>query len=270
MRFNLYKPRRSLEPVVLATLLSKDGRYKVEGFRWSNRTSKQSILRSETSKLQPAFLYSCVQSLRYASMAFRVTPKFESTAKGTYKHPHFEQYDYKYYHPQLFTNTMHHYEPDKGTKKFFNDYRRCHVSEQTLKMNMERMQTPARPTWYSDKPDRALGRRKIDREALFPVIHNKPLYKLSNRIPDRERDRDEKFMCDVLEHRLQYKDLTGSRHVKSSHFHCPNPASDVFIQKKDKGGIYNEYPSNFRVAQESVYNLKRASPLVNFMENDVY
>ena len=206
-------------------------------------------------------------------MAFRAAPRFKSTTHDTFKHPHLEQYDYKYYHPQLFTNSLHHYDPDKGTTKFFNDYRRSHISEQTLKKNLDRFETSTlqiRPTWYSDKTDRVLGKRKMDREALFPVIHNKPLYTLSNRIPDRMRDRDKKLMDEVQHHRLQYKDLTGSLHERSPYFHCPSPASDVFQQRNMAEGMKGEYPSNTRVAEESIYRLQRADPLVKFMENDIY
>jgi len=206
-------------------------------------------------------------------MAFRVAPKLMSTSCDTFKHPHYEQYDYKFYHPQLFTSTLHHYEPDKGTKKFFNDYRRCHVSELTLKKNLDKSEASAlqiRPTWYSDKTDRVLGRRKIDREALFPIIHNKPLYKLSNCIPDRERDRDKKLMDEAQQHRRQYKDLTGSRHERVSYFHRPGPASDIHMQKKKQEGIEGDYPNNLRVVQEAIYRLQRQDPMVNLMDNDVF
>lgn len=203
-------------------------------------------------------------------MAFRIAPKFESTTRSDFNHPYLEKLDYKYYHPQLFTNSIHKYAPNKGRKKFFHDYRRCHVSEQTLEKNLEGLPTPFRPTWYCDKTSRVLGRRKIDREALFPVIQNKPLYTLSNRIPDRERDRDKKFMDEVKQHRMQYKDLTGSRHERSSYFHCPSPAGDVFLERKRGTGIQSDYPNNLRVSQEHTETLARAEPMVQFMENDIY
>ena len=206
-------------------------------------------------------------------MAFRVAPKLTSTTHDTFKHPQYEQYDYKFHHPQLFTNTLHHYGPDKGTKKFFNDYRRCHVSELTLRKNEEKIQQPnvhIRPTWYSDKIDRVLGKRKIDREALFPIIQNKPLYRLSNRIPDRERDRDKRFMDEAQQHRSQYKDLTSSLHQRSSYFHRPIPASHIHLQRKKQDGMNGDHPNNLRVAQESIYYLQREVPLVNSMENDVF
>eukprot|EP00795_Rhopilema_esculentum_P013745 gene13745-4667_t len=204
-------------------------------------------------------------------MAYRVAPKLTSTTHDTYRHPHFDQLDYKYYHPQLFTSKVHHYAPDKGTREFFHDYRRSHISEKTLQRNLEKfqLQTPLRPTWESDKPDRVLGRRKFDREALFPVIHNNPVYTLSNRIPDRERDRDKKFMEEAAYHRLQYKDLTGSLHTQSPFFHCPDPASKVFIPKTRQTSFHGEYPSSFRSVEESTYGPDREKPLVNHMTTDV-
>eukprot|EP00794_Sanderia_malayensis_P017254 gene17254-18979_t len=200
-------------------------------------------------------------------MAYRVAPKMLSTTHDTFKKPYVHEYDYKYYHPELFTNTLHHYVPDKGTRMFFNDYRRSHISEKTLKKNRELMDPelqPIRPTWYSDKPDRVLGKRKIDREAMFPIIQNKPLYLLSNRIPDRERDRDEKNQREVSQHRLQYKDLTGSLHEKSSYFHVPEPSSLTFVQKKISANGIGDYPSHHTSALEYTYNLDRAESLAHY------
>ena len=206
-------------------------------------------------------------------MAFHVAPKLTSTTDDTFKDPRYGQHAYKFYHPQLFTNTLHHYEPDRGTRKAFNDYRRSHVSELTLRKNLDSIQSPTlhiRPTWYSDKTDRVLGKRKIDREALFPIIQNKPLYKLSNRIPDRERDRDKKHMSEAQLHRIHYKDLTGSVHGRSSYFHSPTPSSHVHVQRKKQKGIDGDYPNHFRVAQEAVFHVQREKPLVDFMKNDVF
>ena len=209
-------------------------------------------------------------------MAFRVSPKLLSTTHDTFREPHYDQYDFKYYHPQLFTHTRNHYRPDKGTRKFFHDYRRSHIVEQTLKKNLESFGGDAepeklvRPTWNSDKPDRVLGRRKIDRESLFPVIQNKPVYTLSNGIPDRERDRDGKFRNETEYHRTQYRDLTGSIHKKSPYFHVPDAASSIFAPKDAVQSFTDSYPSHQIVAGEMTYDLERAPSLMDLTKTDVF
>ncbi len=205
-------------------------------------------------------------------MAFRVAPKLLSTTHDTYRDPFLDEHDYKFYHPQLFTNTLNHYAPDKGTRKFFTDYRRSHITEKTLKNNRERLglNSPIRPTWNSDCPDRVLGKRKIDRESIFPIIQNNPLYQLSNRIPDRERDRDRKHQMETDYHRLQYKDLTGSMHKKSDYFSIPEPSTLTFVHKNVPKDRIGKYPNHHRAALEFTYDKERAEPLVQYTKQDVF
>ena len=103
-------------------------------------------------------------------MANYAAEKFISTCQDTYRNPR-DQFSYKYYHPQVFTSQKNDYHPNKGTKSWFQDYRRSNIAEQTLRQNLNALNTPVRPTHFSDKPDIALGARKSDREALFPIIH---------------------------------------------------------------------------------------------------
>lgn len=202
-------------------------------------------------------------------MAYRVAPKLLSTTHDTYRHPYLDQYDYKWYHPQLFTNSLNHY---GATEKFFSDYRRCHITEQVLAKNREGLDKiqRIRPAWNTDSPDRVLGRRKFDREAMFPIIQNKPVYTLTNRVPDRERDRDKKFRNETGYHRSQFKDLTGSIQPKAPYFHIPETSDLTFHQRTAVQHEIGAYPGHHRAAQDFTYNLERADPLVQYMKNDVY
>ena len=66
-----------------------------------------------------------------------------SSTHDTYRHPQLDQTDYRYYHPQVFTSSKNDYSPNKGTKEWFQDYRRSQVTERTLKKNL--LSIPIRP-----------------------------------------------------------------------------------------------------------------------------
>ena len=201
-------------------------------------------------------------------MANRVAPKLLSTNHDTYQY-YQDQCDYKHYHPQLFLSKRGNYHPNKGTLVFFHDYRRSQISDSTLNNNLSTLTTPIRPTWISDKPDRVLGRRKFNRESLFPVIQNNPVYLLSNRIPDRERDRDNKHVAGTKLHRDKYRDLTGSLRTPSHYFYHPSGSNQTFTQRIKPPGSIWEFPSYHRAAEEYTYKLERSEPVVKHMETDV-
>ena len=203
-------------------------------------------------------------------MANGISPKFTTTNNATYQNPHRDQTDFKYYHPQLFVNCesqdrVH----GKPTTHWFQDYRRSCIAERTLKKNLMLLNSPMRPSCYSEKPDIALGARKQSHEALFPGIHNQPQYLLSNRNPDRMRDRDSAFMRDTLNHRNQYCDETGSNHKKVDRFYYPYQANDTFKKRDLDLTRVTDNPTTHVSAVELVYDRRRADPVVQHRETDV-
>ena len=203
-------------------------------------------------------------------MSNHVAPRLTSSYQSSYKDPLRNQTDYRFYNPQLFVPSIDKYQPDKGTKKWFHDYRRSTVAEQTMKNNLKSMPTPLRPTYYSDKPDIVLGFRKEDRESLLPVIHNNPVYNLTQRIPDRERDRDKRFMSYTQTHRDQMRDPTGSLHKKHDFFYHPFPSEQTFSTRQRSTDKYmSHFPGEHTAANEFVYAKKRAKPLVDHNTTDV-
>lgn len=196
-------------------------------------------------------------------MAYHCKPKFLSTAHDTYRHPFRDQYDYKYYTPQSNFPKKHDYSPDKGTKKWFQDYRRTNIEEKVLRDNLSALSSPVRPTNFSDKPDIALGARKQDRECLLPIIHNNPIYQISNRNPDQIRDRDVGLMRKAHSHRDQIKDMTGSLHKIENHFYIPFPSSESFSTRNFNKNYITDFPTHRTAATEFVFDKKREAAMVN-------
>ena len=111
---------------------------------------------------------------------------------------------------------------------------------------------------------------KQDREALFPVIHNSPVYILSNRNPDREQNRDQAFMRDIKNHREQYKDLTGSKFKKVDRFYYPFAASETFDIRNVSKNRITDFPGHHTAAMELIYQKKRADSAVKYKETDIF
>ena len=204
-------------------------------------------------------------------MANGIAPKFTTTNQSTYKHPHREQSDNKHYQPQLFVNLESRDRAHgKHTMQWFQDQRRSCIAEGVLKNNLSSLNSPQRPSCYSEKPDKALGARKQSRDALFPTIHNQPHYELTHRIPNRMRDRDAAFMRDAMSHRVQYRNMTGSRSTqKVARFYYPYTACETFKRRDMDRGCITDNPNVFVSAREFVCEKKREEPLVKHMETNV-
>ena len=142
----------------------------------------------------------------------------------------------------------------EGRERWFQDYRRSYKAEQTLVKNLNTLGSPYRPTSFSDKPDRVLGARCFRREAVL----NKPLHHLTNRIPDRERDRAQ---IDHIgfQHREQYRDQSGTLSDKKlDYFHYPTTAEEQFLPEENPPeGTIGNYPNNTRAALEHTYDKER-------------
>ncbi|KAK2560782.1 Protein FAM166C A [Acropora cervicornis] len=142
----------------------------------------------------------------------------------------------------------------EGREKWFQDYRRSYVAEQTLTRNLNTLGSPYRPTSLSDKPDRVLGSRCLRQEAVLNI----PRHHLINRIPDRERDRAQ--VDDIcFQHRQQYKDQSGTLFgQKLDYFHIPTKAEEQFVPRMSPPeGDIGSYPSNTRAALEYTYDKER-------------
>lgn len=142
----------------------------------------------------------------------------------------------------------------EGREKWFQDYRRSHVAEQTLAKNLNTLGSPYRPTSFSDKPDRVLGSRCSRREAVL----NKPRHHIINRIPDRERDRAQ--IDDIgFQHRQQYRDQSGTLlGQKLEYFHVPTKAEEQFLPRSSPPeGTIGSYPNNTRASLEYTYDKER-------------
>lgn len=202
-------------------------------------------------------------------MARYCNTKFLSTSQDTYRHPYRDQIDYKHFQPQSNSQNKNDYYPNKGTKKWFQDYRRTDVEEQCLRNNLYLSGTLVRPTKYNDKPDRALGARKQERESLFPVIHNNPVYVLTNINSDKIQARDIGFMNQVKMHRAQIKDLTGSKHKKVDMFYFPFPSSETFNKRNVSESYITDFPSHHTSANEYIFRKPRTEPLINHNDTDV-
>ena len=198
-------------------------------------------------------------------MANKCAEKFLSTTHDAYKRPFINQFDYKGYVSQSFVYNADNYRPNIGTKKWFQDYRRSSVAEKTMENNRRSLQSPLRPTDFSNDPDRVLGKRELHREALFPVIHNNSLYTLTN-TKDKTYSR---YMLDSTRHRDQYIDKTESNNVKIDTFYFPFPASETFSKRYVTSKYITDFPTNHTAATEFVVDKRRDKGRVNFKSLNV-
>ena len=198
-------------------------------------------------------------------MANKCAEKFLSTTHDAYKRPFINQVDYKGYVPQFFVYNADKYQPNIGTKKWFQDYRRSSVAEKTMENNRKTLQSPLRPTDFSNDPDRVLGKRKLHREALFPVIHNNSLYAVTN----TKDNSYSSYMLDSTRHRDQYIDKTGSNNVKIDTFYFPFPASETFSKRYVTSKYITDFPTNHTAATEFVVDKRRDKGRVNFKSLNV-
>lgn len=182
--------------------------------------------------------------------ANHVHQKYTTTSKETYAHPKSVP-AYRNYlpnRPQTFGTS---YEHGQGTVKCFNDYRRSQVPENVMRENMDCIGLHQRPTWFSDKPDRVLGARAADREALL----NRPDYKLLNRIPDREKELAE-FEQAKEDHREHSKDLTNTK-PSVGFFHYPTEANEQFSDRNVSGEKLGDFPTPHKVSLEHTWETRR-------------
>lgn len=198
-------------------------------------------------------------------MANKCAEKFLSTTHDAYKRPFINQFDYKGYVSQSFVYNADNYRPNIGTKKWFQDYRRSSVAEKTMENNRRSLQSPLRPTDFSNDPDRVLGKRKLHREALFPVIHNNSLYTLTN----TKDNTYSSYMLDSTRHRDQYIDKTESNNVKIDTFYFPFPASETFLKRYVTSKYITDFPTNHTAATEFVVDKRRDKGRVNFKSLNV-
>lgn len=187
-----------------------------------------------------------------SNMANHKVPRFSTWHRETYVDP-INMPANRYFTPHFmpYRDSQRYGE---GREKWFQDYRRSYVAERTLVKNLNTLGSPYRPTSLSDKPDRVLGTRCLRREAVL----NKPHHHLTNRIPDRERDRAQIDDL-VFKHRQQYRDQSGTLFdQKVAYFHNPTTAEEQFLPKvnppKDTIG---SYPNNTKAALEYTYDLER-------------
>ncbi|XP_020893313.1 uncharacterized protein LOC110232457 [Exaiptasia diaphana] len=187
-------------------------------------------------------------------MANHVMPKFSTWTKETYINPS-NMPENRFYTPSLFSNFGHIQDHGAGREKWFNDYRRSTIAQRTLRNGQLSMNPPPiRPTAYSDDPDRVLGKRKMRREAVL----NKPRHHLTNRIPDRERDRSQ--IDDItFQHRQQYRDQSETLYEhRLPYFHYPTEAQDQFLPRvRQRSDYMGNYPNNRRAALEYTYDKER-------------
>jgi len=203
------------------------------------------------------------------SMANHCYQKFTSSSKDSYRNPFRDQPDYKLYQPQVYINKSENYKPNIGTKKWFQDYRRSTVCEDVLKSNLKTLDSGVRPTNFSDKPDIALGARKLERESLFPVIHNNPVYVLTNNNRDRETYRDTRFMSETLKHRDQYTDKTGSKYRKIDTFYYPFKAHETFSKRNVNKHTITDFPSQHTSAMEFADGVNRSKGFVDYSKLNI-
>lgn len=200
-------------------------------------------------------------------MANHILDKFLTSTQDAYRNP-YHQSDFKYYQPPMLIPRTNDYHPNQGTEKWFQDYRRSKRAEQILSNNLLIMRSPVRPTLLSDQPDIALGARKAQREALFPIIHNNPVYTLTNRHYDRETYRDQSYMNDTRTHRDQYRDLTGSKHKKVDQFYYPFPAKETFDCRNVDPHTITDFPGHHTAANEFVY-LKKREDCPSYLKSEI-
>lgn len=184
-------------------------------------------------------------------MANHVHNKYTTSQLDAYRHPRSVP-AYRYYTPERPQDFGKTYQHGEGTAKWFQGYHRSLVAEKTVKENLECIgtDTVVRPTWFSDKPNKVLGARCVDREGLF----YRPGYKLFNRLADRERVLKQ-FVKSEQDHRRNYKDLSGTTH-KVDLFHCPTEAMDQFVGRTSAAKI-GDYPNTHLAALEYVWETDR-------------
>lgn len=187
-------------------------------------------------------------------MANHKVPRFSTWSRETYIDPENMPANRYYTSQSMVSGDDQRY--GERSEKWFQNYRRSHVAEQTLVKHLTTLGTPYRPTSFSDKPDRVLGTRCFRRESVV----NKPRYHLTNRIPDRERDHAQ--IDDLgFQHRQQYRDESGTLFdQKLDYFHYPTKAEDQFVPKVSPSrseGIIGNYPNNTKAALEYVYDKER-------------
>ena len=186
-------------------------------------------------------------------MANHVLPRHTTWSQETYVNP-LNMPANRYYTPRLYTSFGDIPERGAGRERWFHDYRRSHVAERTLENNLKTPGTVVRPTTFSDKPDRVLGARCQRREAVL----YKPNHHLTNRIPDRERERAQVDNL-VFQHRQQYSDKSDTLHDhKVPYFHYPTDAQQQFLPRvsppKDTIG---SYPNRSKASWEYTYDFER-------------
>lgn len=185
-------------------------------------------------------------------MANHKQPRFSTWSRETYVDP-MNMPANRYYTPH-FMASGDDQRYGEGRERWFQDYRRSYIAEKTLVKNLNTFGSPYRPTSFSDKSDRVLGTRCMRREA---VLH-KPRHHLTNRIPDRQRDRAQ-IDDIVFQHRQQYRDQIGTLFdEKVDYFHYPTTAEEQFLPKASPHeGTIGSYPSNTKAALEYVYDKER-------------
>lgn len=185
-------------------------------------------------------------------MANHKLPRFWTWTRETYVDP-INMPANRYYTPH-FMAAGDNQRYGEGREKWFQDYRRSCIAEKTLVKNLNTLGSPYRPTSFSDKPDRVLGARCLRRESVL----NKPRHHLTNRIPDRERDRAQ--IDDIgSQHRQQYRDQSGTLlDQKVDYFHYPTTAEQQFLPKVNPpDGTIGNYPNNTKAALEYVHDKER-------------
>jgi len=186
-------------------------------------------------------------------MANRLMPRHSTWTKETYIDP-INMPAHRHYTPQLHSNFGYIDDKGAGREKWFQDYRRSTVAHHVRRNGELSMNPPPiRPTAFSDDPDRVLGKRKMRREAIL----NKPRHHVTNRIPDRERDRSQ--IDDLtFQHRQQYRDQSRTLYEQRvPYFHYPTEAVDQFLPRVRREDSLGNYPNHRRAALEFTYDKER-------------